>query len=279
MAEISAVAVKSLRERTGLPMMECKKALVECEGDEEKAIEHLRKKGMDTAAKKAGRETSEGRIACFHTSTTGAMVELRCESAPVANNDEFRELASKLAEALAGTQADDGEALLKIADPGKLDQSLGDLFATVQNRLRENMTVARLLRWEGATGSYVHHDGRQAAMILASSAPEQPALLSQLCMHIVSMRPEALSPEDLDPDLVAKEREILSEQARATGKPENIIEKIVDGRMRSFFADKMLPEQPFALDTGRTVGAVLKDAGLEVIRFVRWEVGETLDKQ
>jgi elongation factor Ts len=279
MAEISAGAVKSLRERTGLPMMECKKALSESEGDEDKAIEILRKKGMDTAAKKAGRETSEGRIACCSTSAAGAMVELRCESAPVANNEEFRELAASLAEALAAREAADGESLLEAADPGRPEHSLGERFASVQNRLRENMKVARVVRWEGTTGSYVHHDGRKAAMILVDRAPDDAALLAQLCMHIVSMRPQALTPDDLDPALVAKEREILSEQARSTGKPENIIEKIVDGRMRNFFAEKVLPEQAYALDTGKTVRAVLKETGIEVVRFARWEVGEALEGQ
>lgn len=272
MAEVTAQAVGGLRDRTGLPMMECKSALIEAGGDEEKAIELMRKRGLQAASKRAGRETTEGRIASFVGPKCGTLVELRCESAPVASNDEFRGLASDLAETLAGAAGvSDPEALLRLKD--KAGQPLQERFDTTLNRMRENIVLARLLRWEGVTGSYVHHDGKQAALIEVDRVPSRDGLLKELCMHIVSARPMALKPDELDAALVAKEREILTEQARASGKPEAVIEKMVEGRMRSFYAERVLLEQPFALDASKTVGVVAKEAGVAVGRFVRWDLG------
>ncbi|MBI3466945.1 MAG: translation elongation factor Ts [Planctomycetes bacterium] len=277
MVEISAQAVKAMRDQTGLPMMECKTALIEAEGNQELAVEILRKRGRSTAAAKAGRETSEGRIACHVSPSAGAMVELRCESAPVANNQEFRALAATLARELAvsGREAD-VQSLLGQPSRERGQGTLGDLFLEIQNRLRENMVLARVLRWEGTVGSYVHHDGRKAALIEVEGQPADRSLLVDLCMHIVAFPALAVGVEELDPGLVAKEREILTEQARARapGKPEAILAKIADGLLRDFYAQKVLLEQPYARDSAKTVGTVVREAGLKVRRFARWQVGE-----
>lgn len=276
MATISAQSVKQLRERTGLPMMDCKKALVESAGDEEAAIELLRKKGADAAAKKSGRETSEGRIACFIAPDGSAgVVELRCETAPVANGDDFRQLASDLARQVAeGGAAADAKGLLAqkfVGDPGR---TLQDRLLDVQNRIRENMQIARFQKLDGPTACYEHHNGRKAAVVQLAK-PTGSELPREVGMQIVSMSPLALTVEQLDPEKVAKEREILTEQARSTGKPENVLAKIVDGRMGKFYAETVLLEQPFVKDDDKKkVGDVLKAAGIELRGFVRWEVGE-----
>lgn len=276
MAEITAQAVKALRDETSLPMMECKSALSEAEGDHDLAVEILRKRGLSTAAKRSGRETSEGLIAAHVTATSASMVELRCESAPVAKNEIFSGLAETLAETLSGDSSiTDPETLLQKSDPRNTSQTLEDAFADAKNQLRENMTLSRIGRWEGVSAGYVHHDGRQAAVIQVDQTASDDQILRQICMHIVSLRPVAASQAEIDPALIAKEREILSEQARATGKPEQVIEKIVEGRMRNFFAERVLPEQAFALDSSKTVGEVLNDVGVKLERFVRWELGES----
>lgn len=275
MPTISAQAVKSLRDRTGLPMMDCKKALVETSGDEDAAIELLRKKGADAAAKKVGRETMEGRIACFLAPDGSAgIVELRCETAPVANSDDFRELAADLARQVAkGDAASDVEGLLAQKFIRDTSQTLQDRIHDVQNRIRENMQITRFRRLESPTAFYEHHNGRVGVVVQLSKASDS-SLPTDVCMHIAAMRPLALTVDQLDPEAVAKEREILSEQARATGKPENVLQKIVDGRMGKFYSETVLLEQPFVKDDKKKVGEVLKAAGIEVCDFVRWEVGE-----
>jgi elongation factor Ts len=273
MAEISAADVKALRERTGLPMMDCKKALQDTGGNVDKAVELLRKAGAKLMEKRAGRATISGRIAIFLSAeaNAGAMVDLRCESAPVASNEHFVQLADDLARQLAtGPGADSPEALLTQPSPSKTAPTLQRQFDDLNNRIREVFKVERIVRLGGRVGGYAHHNG--AAGVLLEFEGGNPELAKDICMHVAAMRPAALAKEDLDPAVVAKEREILSEAARKEGKPENIIAKMVEGRLRNFYAECCLTEQPFVKDDKKTVGQVAKEAGMKLVRFVRWEL-------
>jgi elongation factor Ts len=276
MAEITAATVKALRERTGLPMMECKKALQEAGGDQDKAVEILRKAGMKTMEKRAGRETAFGRIAVFAEwdQKAGAIVELLCESAPVASNQEFVTLANDMAQRLAtGPGAGSPDELLAqpSASGGVLKTRLDDL----SNRIREVFRASRIARIDGTCGGYVHHNGATAVLLQAEGG--DAVLAKDICMHIAAMRPTVVSQAELDPALVAKEREILSEAARHEGKPEKVIEKMVEGRLRDFYAQRCLLDQPMAnqMKYGNvTVGQLAQQAGMKVLRFIHWEIGK-----
>lgn len=274
MAEITAADVRQLREKTGLPMMDCKRALQEADGDAEKAVELLRKAGAKTMEKRAGRMTSAGRIGVHADfGKVGAMVDLRCESAPVATNDDFVQLATDLVEQLAtGPGAETPEELLAQPSPSKSGQTLQQQFDDLTNRIREVFRLQRIVRIDGTCGGYAHHNGATGVLLQVEGGNAE--LAKDICMHIAAMRPTVLGVDDLDPDLVAKEREILVEVARGEGKPENIIEKMVDGRMQNFYAQQCLTEQPFvkAEDGKTTVGQVAQQAGMKLLRFVHWEL-------
>lgn len=273
MAEISVAAVKALREQTGLPMMDCKKALQDAGGDAEKAVELLRKAGAKMMEKRAGRATSSGRIAVYVAPDghVGAMVDLRCESAPVAANEQFVQLANDLAQQLAtGPGAAGPEALLAQPSPSKAAPTLKQQFDELVNRIREKFHLERIVRIDGRCGGYGHHNG--AAGVLLQFDGRNAELAKDICMHVAAMRPAVLCKEELDPAVVAKEREILAEAARKEGKPEKIIEKMVEGRLRNFYAECCLAEQPFVKDDKKSVGQVAKEAGMKLVRFVRWEL-------
>ena len=275
MPEVNAAMVKALRERTGLPMMDCKKALQETNGDEEKALEYIRKQGIKTKETRIGRETSAGRIAVYSDFAKGvaAMIELQCESAPVASGKDFIQFANDLAKQLAtGPGASSGEELLKQSIPGKTGQTFGDALDDMYNRIREVFKLGRVTRINGPCGAYAHHDGSAGALVEVKGGP--PDIAKDVAMHVVAFKPAAVSKEDLDPAAVEKEREILTEAARKEGKPENIIGKMIEGRLKNFFAEKVLLEQPFVKDDKRTVGKVADEAKMKVVRFVRWELGK-----
>ena len=275
MADITAAAVKSLRERTGLPMMECKKALVASGGDENAAIEELRKAGIKTQSTRSGRETSEGRISIYSSfdPPIGAMVELLCESAPVTKNDDFVQLSNDLAQQLAtGPGAATAEELLSQPSPSKKGMTLAEQKDDLFNRIREVFNVNRIVRFDGASAGYVHHNGKNGVMIEANGGNAE--LARDIAMHVAAMKPTAVNRDDLDPEVVAKERDILTEASRKEGKPENIIEKMVEGRMRNFYAEKVLIDQAFVKDDKSTVGKVAEGASMKLIRFVHWEVGK-----
>jgi elongation factor Ts len=273
MAEITAAAVRTLRERTGLPMMDCKKALQDAGGDTDKAVELLRKAGAKMMEKRAGRATSSGRIAVYLApdGNKGAMIDLRCESAPVAGNEHFVQLANDMAAQLAeGPGAASPEALLTQPSPSKAAPTLKQQFDDLNNRIREVFKLERIVRIDGRCGGYAHHNG--AAGVLLEFEGGNAELAKDICMHVAAMRPAVLYKEELDPALVAKEREILAAAARAEGKPEKIIEKMVEGRLRNFYAECCLAEQPFVKDDKKTVGEVAKEGGMKLVRFVRWEL-------
>ncbi|MCH2121191.1 MAG: translation elongation factor Ts [Planctomycetota bacterium] len=276
MAEITAAAVMALRKKTGLPMMDCKSALAEAGGDEDKAIELLRKRGAQVLAKRSDRETSFGRFGlyCGSDKPKGAMVELMCESAPVTSNEEFVQLANDLAEQLAtGPGAATAEELLDQQSPSKdgmtLRQQKDDLF----NRIREVFNVGRMVIIEGTTGGYSHNSGTVSGVIVGVEGGSDE-LARDVSMHVAAMRPAVLNVSDLPADEVAKEREILKAAALEEGKPENIVEKMVDGRMRNYYAERVLLEQPFVKDDKNSVGKFAESNGMKVTQFVHWELGE-----
>jgi len=272
MAEITAAAVKALRERTNLPLMDCKKALTEAEGDQDKAVAILREKGAAKFTEKfAGRETSFGRYGLHTGEDVGAMVELKCESAPVTQNDEFIALAADLAKQLAtGPGAATAEELLAQPSPSKdgtLQEQLDELF----NRIREKFEVGRLVRVEGRCGGYEHKGSVVHGVLLEADGGTQDQL-RDIAMHAAAMNPASLSTDDLDPAIVDQEREVLRSAALAEGKPENIVDKMVDGRMRNFYAERVLTEQEFVkAENKETVGEFAKANGITLKSFHHWQ--------
>ena len=273
---ISANAVKALRDRTNQPMMDCKAALTEANGDMEKAVEILRKKSKDVQDKKVGRETAEGRIAAFIDTAkqVGALVEVRCESAPVAKGDDFTKLSNDIAKQVALKAPTSIEELLKqplVDDPKR---TVSDRITDVVGLIRENMKPARMVRMTGLLGSYIHHDYSVGVMVQAEGEKADPQLLRDVCMHITAKNPVAARREDISAETLEKEKEIAKSQAAATGKPANLVEKIAEGKMKTWFAENVLLEQPFVKDDSKTVGDLLKAADLKLVKFVRFKVGE-----
>ena len=274
MADITAAAVKSLRDKTQLPMMECKRALAETDGDEQAAIELLREQGHTKMMGRADRSTDEGRIANYVSleEGVGAMVELQCESASVAGHEDFVQLAGDLATQLAkGPGAETAEALLSQASKSQ-EGTLQQQWDSLTNKMREVFRLTRLVRIDGPCGGYVHHDGKTGVVLQVEGGNAEVA--KDISMHIAAMKPQVLNTEELDAAVVEKERTFLTEQALKEGKPENIIEKMVEGRMRNFYAGLVLLEQPFIKEDKQTVGKTAKAAGMKLVRFVSWQLGK-----
>jgi elongation factor Ts len=276
-AEITAATVKALREQTNLPMMECKRALEEANGDAALAVDLLRKKGKVKMADRAtsGRETAFGRVATFadFAAGQGAIVDLRCESAPVANHEEFIQLANDMVQQLAtGPGASTPEELLAQPSPSKPGHKLSEQFEDLNNRIREVFKAARIARVKGQCGVYTHHNGLLGVLLQVEGGNGE--LAKEICMHIAFANPSALVREELDPALVAKERELQTERARAEGKPDKVIEKMIEGRMKDFYASQCLVDQPFVKDPNQTVGQVAKAGNMKLVRFIRWEIGK-----
>jgi elongation factor Ts len=276
MADITAAAVKSLRDKTGLPMMKCKEALQASGGDEQAAIDWLRKDNVKVQANRAGRETAFGRMGLYTDWDKGvsALAELLCESAPVAANAEFIALANDLAKQLAtGKGAKTADELLGQPSPSKSGQTLRDQMLDLANRIREVFKVGRVARIDGKSAGYVHHAGKTVG-VLVEVAGGTPEAAKDVGMHIAASKPQVLSKEDLPAAEVDKEREILSEAARNEGKPENIIAKMVEGRLRNFFAERVLLEQPFVKDDKLTIGQFAQANNMKVVRYIYWELGK-----
>jgi elongation factor Ts len=276
MAQITAEMVRKLRERSGLPMMDCKAALTETAGDEEAAMELLRKRGAAAAEKKAGRAMGEGRVGAYVDSAKGAcaLVEVQCETAPVSNNPMFRELVDKLARHAASTGTQDVAALLEekfVDDPS---MAVRDLLHDVLNRLRENIQITRVFhRTGGGVATYVHHTGKIGVCLLTEQATDNTELLNDVCMHIAALQPDALTREQIPAAMVEKEKEIAREQILASGKPEAMVDKILTGKINRWYSERVLLEQPFVKDDKQTVAKVLEAAKIKVTDFVRLQVG------
>jgi elongation factor Ts len=274
---ITAALVNELRQRTSRPMMECKGALVEAGGDVAKAEEVLRKKGH---VAKSDRTTGEGRIGVNidPTKQVGAMIEVLCESAPVAKSDLFVALANDLAKQVAARGEAAPEQMLTqpfVGDPSKTVQ---ERVADVVNVIREAMRPGRMVRLQGQLGSYVHHDGSIGVLLQVEGTASDPQVVRDVCMHIAAKKPLAARREDVPAELVEKEKEIaraqIANDPKNAGKPANILDKIAEGKLKTFFAESVLIDQPFVKDETKTVGQLLQSAGLKVVRFVRYKVGE-----
>lgn len=290
MAAISAEQVRQLREKTGAGMMDCKAALQETGGDPEAAVDWLRKKGLAAAAKKAGRAASEGLIGLRAEGRRGAMIELNSETDFVARNDEFQRLVRAVTERAFELGRGDLEALAeaKLADTGR---SVRDEITQAIAKIGENLTLRRIAAVEvdeGTVGSYVHAAltpglGKIGVLVGLRSTADPAALAElgkRLAMHIAAASPLAVTAERLDPAALERERAIYLDQARATGKPEAILEKIVDGRVRKYYEDVVLLEQAYVVDPELRVKEVIARAGkeigapVEVTEFVRFALGE-----
>lgn len=270
MAEISAAQVRALREKTDLPMMECKAALIEANGDEQKAIELLQKKAKGKLETKAHRETAEGRIGTYISpdGKSGALVELRCETPPVAKNELFAELSNQIAQQVAaGAEATpSAEDILAARWVGDASKAVKDLMEGVFAKIKENMKLVRCRRTTGEhLVGYVHFDGSIGVMVALDKAPADPQVGKDLCMHIAFAKPLGIASKDVPADEIEKVRNMAAEVARSEGKPEKIIDKIVEGKVAAFFKDKVLLEQEHVKVPKTSVAQVLKNAGVNAV--------------
>jgi elongation factor Ts len=273
MAEISAADVMALRERTGLPMMQCKKALIAAGGNPDEAIKILKQEVRGLKEKQVDRETKEGRIfiKIAEGGKAGAMVEVLCESAPVAGGEDFVRFGEALAASLLETSAATPDVLL--VQKGK-SGTLADDLDEIINRIREKIVVNRVVRMDGPVAGYVHHDGKVGVLFQATGEKGSAPVLRDVAMHIAALKPTVVNPEELDAATVKEERDRLSEEARASGKPANVIDKIVDGRMKVFYqGEGVLNLQNLAQDESKSVSQALAEHGLKAKSFIRWKIG------
>ena len=275
---ITAALVKELRDLSGAGMMDAKKALTENDGDIEASMDWLRTKGLATAAKKSGRTAAEGLVGVAVDGGVGVAVEVNSETDFVAKNAEFQGMVSGIVNAALGVS--DVEALKAAPLNGKTVQDVvTDKIATIG----ENMSVRRMARIEGdVVASYVHSaaaEGMGKIGVLVALKGGDEAFAKQVAMHVAATNPASLSEADLDPAVVERERTVLTEQARESGKPENIIENMIKGRLKKFYSEVTLLNQAFVINPDVTVGQAAKDAGAEIAAFVRLEVGEGIEKK
>ena len=287
MAEITANLVKTLREQTGAGMMDCKKALTETDGDLEGAVDWLRKKGLSQAAKKSARTAAEGLVGVVSTKNRGAMVEVNAETDFVARNDRFQAFVETLAK-IALDVGEDVEALRAAPFPGG-ERNVGEELTHMIATIGENMTIrrARVLSVpSGVVATYMHNALKpglgKIGVLVALEAPTEldglEVLGRQIGMHVAATRPDALDVDAVDPAALERERAVLSDQARASGKPEAIIEKMVEGRIRKYYEEVVLLEQVWVHDGESRVRAVVSKAGGKLVGFERFTLGEGIDK-
>ena len=291
MANISAQMVKELRESTGAGMMDCKSALAENNGDMEAAIDWLRKKGLSKAAKKAGRVAAEGLVGLKVAGVKGVVVELNSETDFVARNDLFQGLVAMIADVAltAGTDL----AAINAAKAGSI--TVADAIAETIAKIGENMTLRRaamLSVGQGAIGAYVHNSvseglgkiGVLVALESAGKADELASLGRMVAMHVAATNPQAVDPSGLDPAVVAREKDVLADKFKAQGKPANVIDKIVESGLKTYYKEVCLLEQPFVHDPAKTVAQALKEAEgkvgapIKVTGFVRYALGEGIER-
>ncbi|ATM87157.1 MULTISPECIES: translation elongation factor Ts [Yersinia] len=269
MVAITAALVKELRERTAAGMMECKKALVEANGDIELAIDNMRKSGQAKAAKKAGRIAAEGIILAKVSADGkfGVILELNCETDFVAKDAGFKAFGEEVVNAALADKITDIEAL-----KAKFEEQRANLVA----KIGENINIRRISALEGdVLGTYLH-GARIGVMVAATGADEE--LVKHIAMHIAASKPEYVKPEDVPAEVVAREHQIQLDIAIESGKPREIAEKMVEGRMRKFTGEVSLTGQNFVMDPSKTVGDLLKENKADVVNFVRFEVGEGIEK-
>lgn len=269
MAAISASMVKELRERTGLGMMECKKALVEADGNLELAIENLRKSSGMKAAKKAGRVAADGVVRVAVNGSQGTLLEVNSETDFVARDDNFSAFADKVIAKASLAASTDVDTLME----GELE----DARSALVQKIGENITVRRIEKISASVvGVYVHSNEKIGVMIGLDGGSQE--LAKDIAMHVAASNPMVVNPDDVDSGVIEKEKEIFAAQAESSGKPAEIIEKMVGGRIRKFLAEISLVEQPFVKDPDQTVGQLVEAAGARVTGMVRFEVGEGIEK-
>ncbi|WP_424813748.1 translation elongation factor Ts [Roseococcus sp. YIM B11640] len=288
MAEVTAAMVRDLREATGAGMMDCKKALVETAGDVEAAIDWLRKKGLSAAAKKSGRVAAEGLVGVASGPGVASMVEVNAETDFVARNEAFQNFVSEVA-GLALSVGDDLEKLKAATFPGTTHSTQEELTKMIAT-IGENMSLrrAKVFRVEkGAVATYIHNAvkpglGKIGVLVALEGEGEEPVMETlgrQIGMHVAATRPEALDVSAVEPSALEREKAVLTEQAMASGKPEAVIQKMVEGRIRKYYEEVVLLEQVWVHDGESRVKAVVAKAGLELKGFARFHLGEGIEKQ
>ena len=279
---ISASMVKDLREKTGVGMMDCKKALTETNGDMEEAIKYLREKGITKAAKKSSRIAAEGLVLAYvsEDNKVGAAIEVNSETDFVAKNEEFRTFVQALAKQVAITNPADVEALLNEEYIEEAGKKVSEVLTDKVAKIGENMNIRRFVRFEATDGmveSYIHGNGKIAVLVKMKNADTE--LAKDICMQVAAARPEFLNESSVPQERLAKEMEILKAQAMNEGKPEAIAEKVVQGRIGKFYSEICLVDQEFVKNPDMKVSDLLKSKNAEVIEFARIEKGEGLEKK
>ncbi|RMH35596.1 MAG: elongation factor Ts [Gammaproteobacteria bacterium] len=273
---VTAAMVKELRERTGAGMMECKKALVEANGDIELAIENMRKSGQAKAAKKAGRIAAEGIILTRQNGSVGVIVEINCETDFVARDENFLNFANEVADLALNNEVDSLEQLLNATMAS--GETVSAAREALVAKIGENIQVRRVEKLTGgALADYLH--GTRIGVLVAFEGEVDADLAKDIAMHIAASAPQVVSADDVPAEMLEKEREIFTAQAKDSGKPEEIIAKMVEGRLRKFVNEVSLEGQPFVKNPDVTVGKLLKEKGVKVIGFKRYEVGEGIEKK
>ena len=276
MANISAAMVRDLREKTGAGMMDCKKALTETNGDMQKAIDYLREKGIAKAAKKSGRIAAEGACAAYvsEDGKFGAVTEINCETDFTASNADFRALVKKITEHVAKTNPADLDALnASVIEDGK---TVADIVTEATATIGEKISVRRFVRYEGAkVVSYIHMGGKIGVLVSLSGGSDE--LGKDIAMQIAASNPSAIDRDRVDASELEHEKEVLRKQALEEGKPEKIVDKMVEGRINKFYKEVCLVEQIFVKDTEKTVQNILGD--VKVLDFTRYQLGEGIEKK
>ncbi|HDA7134292.1 TPA: elongation factor Ts [Staphylococcus aureus] len=280
MATISAKLVKELREKTGAGMMDCKKALTETDGDIDKAIDYLREKGIAKAAKKADRIAAEGLVHVETKSNDAVIVEINSETDFVARNEGFQELVKEIANQVLDTKAETVEALMETTLPnGKsVDERIKEAISTIGEKLSVRRFAIRTKTDNDAFGAYLHMGGRIGVLTVVEGSTDEEAA-RDVAMHIAAINPKYVSSEQVSEEEINHEREVLKQQALNEGKPENIVEKMVEGRLRKYLQEICAVDQDFVKNPDVTVEAFLKTKGGKLVDFVRYEVGEGMEKR
>jgi elongation factor Ts len=278
---ISAQAVKELRERTGAGMMDCKRALEETAGDMEKAIDLLRERGVAKAAKKSGRIAAEGLTGTAVSGNVAAIVEVNCETDFVAKNPDFQALVKDIAEHVVSQRPATVEEALEQPFKGA-GETLSHVINEKISTIGENISFRRFFLSEksdaGSFGAYLHMGGKIGVLVTLEGTQDE-AMARDLGMHAAASNPRFANREEVSADEIEREREVLKNQALAEGKPANIVEKMVEGRLSKFFEEYVLVEQPFVKDPDKKVSTLLKEAGASLKEFVRFQVGEGIEKK
>ncbi|MCI2770553.1 translation elongation factor Ts [Staphylococcus warneri] len=277
---ISAKLVKELREKTGAGMMDCKKALTETDGDMDKAIDYLREKGIAKAAKKADRIAAEGLVHVEINGNEAAIVEINSETDFVARNEGFQNLVKEIANQVLATKAESVEALMetKFEDGKTVDEKMKEAISTIGEKLSIRRFAVRTKSDNDAFGAYLHMGGRIGVLTVIEGTNDEAAA-KDVAMHIAAINPKYVSSDQVSEDEINHEREVLKQQALNEGKPENIVEKMVEGRLRKYLQEICAVEQNFVKNPDETVEAFLKSKGGKLVDFVRYEVGEGMEKR